>query len=110
MYFMASVSHRRDAGHGRVVTAAAGVHPGAVDGIAVGAERAPVVGRRAAFAAPDRERVALDLVDVVQRVALGVVEAGHDVHTGLHTERPVVADDLHTADLSTVVVHVDVLN
>src|SRR5215207_3230568 len=98
-----------DPGRCRLVTAAARVVPGAREGFAVTAERAPVVRRGALLPAPDREGVPLQLVDVVEGVARVVVEARLYLLARLFPEGPLVADDLDALDLLTVLFELDAL-
>jgi hypothetical protein len=76
--------------------------PGAGEGVAVVAERAPVVRRRVPLPGPDRQGVPLELVDVVEGVARVGVEATLYLLARLGTERPLVTDDLDSRDLLTV--------
>src|SRR6266511_805793 len=97
-------------GHGRVVTAA-WIHPRSGDGVAARAEFAPVISGRALLAAPDGEGVALQLVHVVQRVALVVVVARLDVLAWRgFLELPFASDDLDALDPLPVLLEIDVLD
>ena len=72
--------------------------PGAGEGVAVVAERAPVVRRRVPLPGPDRQGVPLELVDVVDGVARVGVEAALYLLARLGTERTFVPDDLDALD------------
>ena len=89
----ASADGTGQAGAGGPV-ATAGPDPRAGESVAVSAEGPGVVGVRAALPAPDGQGVAVQFVDIVQRVALAGVRAGMDLGAGFASERPVAPDDL----------------
>src|SRR6266498_615096 len=85
--------------------------PTSGDGVAARAELAPVISGRALLAAPDGEGVALQLVHVVQRVALVVVVARLDVLAWRgFLELPFASDDLDALDPLPVLLEIDVLD
>jgi hypothetical protein len=91
---------RAAAGHRGVVAPAVGVEPLPRHRVAVAAEHAAEVGRRALLSGPDRQGVAVEVVYVVQRVALVVVEAARDLlaRRGVGERVVQVADHLHPGD------------
>src|SRR5215217_1723887 len=99
-----------DPGRGRLVTATSRVVPGASKGVAVVAERAPVIRRRTLLSSPDRECVPLQLVDVVKGVTRGGVEATLYLLARLRTEGLFVANDLYALDPLPMLLEIDVLD
>src|SRR5829696_9736464 len=80
--------------HSGVATATR-IVPGTGERVAIIAERALVVRRRVPLTHPDGERVILDLVGVVQRLAFReAVVARSDVRAGILTVPVLVTDDL----------------
>src|SRR5574342_748022 len=96
---------------GRFVSASAGIDPRARKRVAVGAKRAPVVGRRALLTTPNRQRVTVDLVHVVERHAIQeAVVARFDIWARRLARGVEIPDELDALDLLAILRQVDVLD
>src|SRR5690606_17048298 len=102
---------RADPGHRRVVSPTTRVDPVARTAISIRAKRAPVKGRGAYLAGPNREAVLVQLVHIIQgHAAPEVIETGADVCAGFCPERLFVADHFDTADALAVLDQVNFLH
>src|SRR5262245_12318565 len=85
---LVDVGYLLDSSRDGLVSAATWIHPRTAEGGAVGAKHAPVIGWGTFLAAPDRQRIALQFVYIVEGFAHTTVVARFDVRAWLFSKQP----------------------
>jgi len=96
---------------GRLIPAPPRINPSAGQRIAIRVQRAPIVGRRAPLASPNREHVTIHFIDVIERHSIQeVVETRFDVLAGFFSKELEMSDNLHPLDFMPGVIHINALD